>query len=36
VNILTPRFRHSGVGVAIGTPRGAGAGATYTHDFGAR
>jgi uncharacterized protein YkwD len=34
-NILSPSFRESGVGVAIGSPQGGG-GATYTHDFGAR
>lgn len=32
-NILNGRFRHSGIGVAVGTPVGGG-GATYTHDFG--
>jgi uncharacterized protein YkwD len=34
-NILTARFRHIGIGIANGTPRG-GRGGTYTTDFGAR
>jgi serralysin len=34
-NILNGSFRQSGIGVAVGTPTGAG-GATYTHDFGRR
>jgi uncharacterized protein YkwD len=34
-NILTGRFRHIGIGIAKGTPRG-GSGGTYTTDFGAR
>jgi uncharacterized protein YkwD len=35
-NILDPRLRDSGVGVAVGTPTGARTGGTYTQDFGAR
>lgn len=36
-NILSPRFRHVGVGVARGTPVGSSSGgATYTTDFGQR
>jgi uncharacterized protein YkwD len=34
-NILSPSFREIGIGVASGTPVGAG-GATYTTDFGQR
>jgi uncharacterized protein YkwD len=33
-NILSPRFRVIGIGIASGTPIGATAGATYTTDFG--
>jgi uncharacterized protein YkwD len=35
-NLLNPRFRHAGVGVAIGTPSSGGGGATFTVDFGVR
>jgi uncharacterized protein YkwD len=34
-NILTAKFSELGVGIALGTPRGAG-GATYTTNFGAK
>ncbi len=34
--ILTPVFRSVGLGIAIGTPRHTGQGATYTADFGNR
>jgi uncharacterized protein YkwD len=34
-NILSGKFRKSGIGVAIGTPSN-GSGATYTQDFGTR
>jgi uncharacterized protein YkwD len=33
-NILSPRFRVIGIGIASGTPISATAGATYTTDFG--
>jgi uncharacterized protein YkwD len=36
-NILAPRYREVGIGIAVGAPvRGSGAGATYTTDFGRR
>jgi uncharacterized protein YkwD len=38
-NILDPRFRDIGIGIALGAPVDAGAslpGATYATDFGAR
>ena len=33
-NILNPKVRDAGVGIALGTPGGMGAGATYTLDLG--
>ena len=33
-NALDPRYRRIGVAIALGVPRGAGPGATYTADFG--
>jgi uncharacterized protein YkwD len=35
-NILTPGFRGIGLGIAVGSPRYRGQGATYTTDFGYR
>jgi uncharacterized protein YkwD len=35
-NLLKRGYRDMGVGIALGTPTGAGDGATYTVDFGAR
>lgn len=35
-NVLDPRFRHVGIGVAIGAPRSTGAVAAYTVVFGRR
>jgi uncharacterized protein YkwD len=35
-NILEPRFREIGLGVAMGSPDGSAGGATYVHDFGVR
>jgi uncharacterized protein YkwD len=35
-NLLSRRFRHAGVGVAIGTPSAGSGGATFTVDFGVR
>lgn len=34
-NLLTPHYRHVGIGIAMGSPRG-GDGVTYTTDFGSR
>lgn len=36
VNLLNPRFRHVGVGIAAGVPPGGMAGGTYVTDFGTR
>jgi uncharacterized protein YkwD len=33
-NILEPRYRVIGIGVAVGVPMGGGGGATYSTDFG--
>ena len=35
-NLLNPRFRHVGVGIAAGVPPGGMAGGTYVTDFGTR
>jgi len=35
-NILTPAYRHVGIGVVFGAPSGIGRSATYTTDFGAK
>jgi uncharacterized protein YkwD len=35
-NILKARYRELGIGVHVGVPRDAGAGATYTTDFGVK
>ena len=35
-NVLDRRFREVGLGIALGTPRAGGAGATYANQFGVR
>jgi uncharacterized protein YkwD len=35
-NVLTPGYRHVGIGIVFGAPSGIGRSATYTTDFGAK